>query len=31
VVIRTPNGSRRYEVGRVLTLHDELATETEGA
>jgi transcription elongation factor GreA len=31
VVIRTPNGSRRYEVGRVVTLHDELATETEGA
>jgi len=30
VVIRTPNGSRRYEVVRVITLHDELATETEG-
>lgn len=31
VEIRTPNGSRRYEIGRVVTLHDELATETEGA
>lgn len=31
VVIRTPNGSRRCEVVRVVTLHDELATETEGA
>jgi len=30
VVIRTPNGSRRYEVVRVITLHDELVTETEG-
>jgi len=30
VVIRTPNGSRRYEVVRVITLHDELAQETEG-
>jgi transcription elongation factor GreA len=30
VVIRTPNGSRRYEVVRVITLHDELAKETEG-
>jgi transcription elongation factor GreA len=29
VVIRTPNGSRRCEVVRVLTLHDELATEEE--
>lgn len=31
VLIRTPNGSRRYEVVRVITLHDELAAETEGA
>ena len=30
VVIRTPNGSRRYEVVRVITLHDELTRETEG-
>lgn len=30
VVIRTPNGSRRYEVVRVVTLHDDLAAETEG-
>jgi transcription elongation factor GreA len=31
VLIRTPNGSRRYDVVRVVTLHDELAAETEGA
>ncbi len=31
VVIRTPNGSRRCEVVRVVTVHDELAAETEGA
>ena len=31
VVVRTPNGSRRYEVVRVVTMHDELVTETEGA
>ncbi len=31
VVIRTPNGSRKYEIVRVLTMHDELARETEGA
>ncbi|MGD0267411.1 MAG: transcription elongation factor GreA [Candidatus Methylomirabilota bacterium] len=30
VVLRTPNGSRQYEVVRVITLHDELAKETEG-
>jgi transcription elongation factor GreA len=30
VVIRTPNGSRRYEVTRVVTLHDELAANAEG-
>jgi transcription elongation factor GreA len=30
VVIRTPNGTRRYEVVRVITLHDELTRETEG-
>jgi transcription elongation factor GreA len=30
VVIRTPNSSRRYEVVRVITLHDEVAAETEG-
>lgn len=30
VLIRTPNGSRGYEVVRVITLHDELAAETEG-
>jgi transcription elongation factor GreA len=30
VVIRTPNGSRQYEVVRVITLHDQLATDTEG-
>jgi transcription elongation factor GreA len=28
VVIRTPNGSRRCEVVRVITLHDELTAET---
>jgi transcription elongation factor GreA len=31
VVIRTPNSSRRCEIVRVLTLHDELAADTEGA
>ena len=31
VVVRTPNGSRRYEVVRVVTMHDALVTETEGA
>ena len=31
VDIRTPNGSRRCEVVRVVTLHDELAAEREGA
>jgi transcription elongation factor GreA len=31
VVIRTPNASRRCEIVRVVTLHDELAAETEGA
>ena len=31
VDIRTPNGSRRCEVVRVITLHDELAAEREGA
>lgn len=30
VVIRTPNGSRRCDVVRLITLHDELTTETEG-
>lgn len=30
VVIRTPGGSRRYKVDRVITLHDEVVTETEG-
>ncbi len=30
VVIRTPNGSRGYEVVRVVTLHDELSAATEG-
>jgi len=30
VVIRTPNSTRRYEVVRVITLHDELTRETEG-
>lgn len=30
VVVRTPNGSRRYEVARVITLHDGLTAETEG-
>lgn len=29
VVIRTPNGSRRCEVVRVVTVHDELAAETD--
>ena len=28
VVIRTPNGSRRCEIVRVVTLHDELSAET---
>lgn len=28
VNIRTPNGSRRCEIIRVVTLHDELAAET---
>ena len=31
VVIRTPNGSRRCEIVRMVTLHDEVAKETEGA
>jgi len=31
VVIRTPNGSRQCEIVRVVTLHDELKVETEGA
>lgn len=31
VEIRTPGGSRRYEVVRVVTLHDDLAAETEEA
>jgi len=31
VVVRTPNGSRRYEVVRVVTMHDALVTETEEA
>jgi transcription elongation factor GreA len=30
-VIRTPQGTRRYEVTRVVTLHDELAMEAGGA
>lgn len=30
VMIRTPGGSRRYDVVRVITLHDELTVETEG-
>jgi transcription elongation factor GreA len=30
VVIRTPSTNRRYEVVRVITLHDELTQETEG-
>jgi transcription elongation factor GreA len=30
VVIRTPSTNRRYEVVRVITLHDEVAAETEG-
>ncbi|MBI4839692.1 MAG: transcription elongation factor GreA [candidate division NC10 bacterium] len=30
VVIRTPSSSRRYDVVRVITLHDELAAEREG-
>ncbi len=29
VEIRTPNGARRYEVVKVITLHDELAQEAE--
>jgi transcription elongation factor GreA len=29
--IRTPNGARRYEVVKVITLHDELVQETEDA
>jgi transcription elongation factor GreA len=31
VVIRTPQGTRRCEVTRVLTLHDELAMEAGDA
>ena len=31
VMIRTPGGSRRYDVVRVITLHDELTTDREGA
>ncbi len=31
VVIRTPNGSRGYEVVRVITLHDEVSGATEEA
>jgi transcription elongation factor GreA len=30
VVIRTPSANRRYEVVRVITLHDELTADTEG-
>jgi transcription elongation factor GreA len=31
IEIRTPNATRRYEVVKVITLHDELAQETEEA
>jgi transcription elongation factor GreA len=31
VTIRTPGGSRRYDVVRVITLHDELTADREGA
>ncbi len=31
VLIRTPNGSRKCDVVRVVTLHDELAAERERA
>ena len=31
IEIRTPNTTRRYEVIKVITLHDELAQETEEA
>jgi len=31
IEIRTPNTTRRYEVVKVITLHDELAQETEEA
>jgi transcription elongation factor GreA len=31
LVIRTPGGERRYDLVRLITLHDELAAETEGA
>lgn len=31
VMIRTPGGSRRYDVVRVITLHDELTADREGA
>jgi transcription elongation factor GreA len=30
VVVRTPGGTRRFEVSRVVTLHDELAGEGPG-
>jgi transcription elongation factor GreA len=30
LVIRAPGGERRYELVRLITLHDELARETEG-
>lgn len=30
VLVRTPSASRRYEVVRVITLHDEVEAETEG-
>jgi len=31
LVIRTPGGERRYDLVRLITLHDELAAKTEGA
>ena len=30
VVIRTQAGARQYEITRLVTLHDEIAAETEG-
>jgi transcription elongation factor GreA len=31
VVVRTPGGTRRFEVARVVTLHDELAADAPQA
>ena len=30
IVVRTPASARRYEITRLVTLHDQLVEETEG-